>query len=152
MNPSVYDFLITAHYKQVLESGSGIYLWQAGQSAWSTRGPLSSAWDVGVYLLVMCHLESMRHHVFVPITLFSPLGPWLVSVSRLCLQISLRMDVGDQAIMRAPLPYVCSISRWDQTERKEIQCRNGPNVSSGQSWDQISGANLKLVGRGSEGP
>lgn len=80
MNPSVCDFLITAHYKQVLESGSGIRLMQAGQFAQSTGGPLSSVWDVGVHLLVMSHLESMRRHVFVPIT---PLGPWLVSVSRL---------------------------------------------------------------------
>lgn len=83
MNPSVCDFLITAHYKQSLESGSGIYLMQAGQFARRTGDPLSSVWDVGVHLLVMSHLESMRRHVFVPIPLSSPLGLWLVSVSRL---------------------------------------------------------------------
>ncbi len=69
-----------------------------------------------------------------------------------CLQISLWIDVGDQTIVQAPLPYVCSISWYDQMEWKQIQWRNWPNVSSsGQLWDQISGANSKLVGHCSEG-
>lgn len=118
--PRSVIFLITAQHKQALESGSGIYLMRAGQFAQSTGGTLSSVWEVGVHLLVMSHLESMRRHVFVTIT--SPLGPWLVSVSRLVWELMQGIRPSCVLHMCAPSPDVTRQNGNTYSEDMDQMC------------------------------